>query len=1408
MKTRKKDEENSKSKLSLQKKKKVGKNAIQNILSMPQNSLNETCEFQVSNNRCKEQSSAQCQMAVDVPEAATSSVFESKIEDDDSFKKCPTCELTLTTDAFQSHVISCLKERFQKKGSNEDELSQEKFVCQFCTKDLSHYNSTRKTQHLNRCMDKVDEMKQKETEKTEQLEKAKIAVLDCPMCGKALKTESGRKIHMKKCSQKLGVSTDQLLTLIKQQEEERQVNIAAGLVPLAARSTISKLNKQTKKKLKEPQSKYEEELQTALAISDSLSNKNVSKKTETQLQKQGRKKKTDPTPSLVVLLTEEEKQKRRSERVAAMLIPPDLKDDDSEMENLAPVFCGSLIQEKYSSGNDKMPSLWSRCELSTENLTAFENKDKFYVEKLMPPICVSRFVVGSNIKKVESIPGRRQSTYKGIPEKTEVGSSTFHGDTMLASTQTAVILAELEVNAGSSGDLDLTCSGFCPDSPVKVQEQTKQKVSDAHQKTMVSMVNNPNFSDIRIKTSDGIIHGHRLILGVQCPKILQDCHDEVGLTNYSSTSVLALMKYLYAGAISLPKGSVSEIKDLASWLEIDDLVDICFSALNDQKMADNQKPAEDEEESNFSNLQNMMTEDNEEGNPSEDEECEEENNSHEGISNEDYNDIMCTQRKKYSVTEGRQNQEDSGKESSEVDQSGVESDVSEGEISLFFHDESFDGTAAEQYQEDDECDMQNSAKKRKGEEKLKNDKMDEVDIIFIDQEKGFEDRTKETELMESKNEKDSSLDQQGRVNKDLATKKLNQKLQVNDSIVYQDDDLIIYSETEDTPPCSGSEVIRKCVDLQSVDLQSVNRSMNPDQSGRAESPLIVASGSSSHSVQEGEVILAEEGDVGSGSPVIGAQGLDSSGLDLFESPMSIQTPERINSQRRFPETNKLSPGLSPGKFSPPTPHSSNSPAQSKTGNQTPVKVSTSGGSKRILRRSNLNKVLCDSASPKQSSDINTTDINDGKCVNVDDGFTSPKSVTSIHSDSEEDEVSLIQDKSQIVSPKHTVGSPVCQQQPSVKKSFRFTKTKPVVMNLERYLTPEKEEQPDVVICDEVNSSRDVDYSKENGMENEADVDDPIQDVWEGFNDSGMDGDILACDLPSPTKSASDLNVKSPTPKKIPKLLTEPDTPTNASQGSKGHVSKNHSLEVPDELGESFGNDSFEVEMAAQVTENQNFFKTPTENKRPKKAPRDWVPPSPFTPMPSYDTMNTPQLKREVQKIGVKPVGKKRMLLLLKDVYKQTHQYETDSEFETSVDEIRTEQNVGNEPVSVSGDEEDEIDSSQKSEMSVVLEESMVDVEEEIAPSQAGSDVLELTQKISQFIQDNPDMYTKILMYEPIELDGLKREITEAGIKCSMEKLMNYLDEKCITFTMKNRRKASPKKSRGRGRKKKAETEAV
>ncbi|KAK3777742.1 hypothetical protein RRG08_063122, partial [Elysia crispata] len=63
--------------------------------------------------------------------------------------------------------------------------------------------------------------------------------------------------------------------------------------------------------------------------------------------------------------------------------------------------------------------------------------------------------------------------------------------------------------------------------------------------------------------------------------------------------------------------------------------------------------------------------------------------------------------------------------------------------------------------------------------------------------------------------------------------------------------------------------------------------------------------------------------------------------------------------------------------------------------------------------------------------------------------------------------------------------------------------------------------------------------------------------------------------------------------------------------------------------------------------------TPSQSKGHNRP--GWRELSPFSPMPQYNSMDTPALKKAVEKIGVRPVGKKRMRELLEEVYRQTHQ---------------------------------------------------------------------------------------------------------------------------------------------------------
>ncbi|XP_045849493.1 structure-specific endonuclease subunit SLX4 [Meles meles] len=69
---------------------------------------------------------------------------------------------------------------------------------------------------------------------------------------------------------------------------------------------------------------------------------------------------------------------------------------------------------------------------------------------------------------------------------------------------------------------------------------------------------------------------------------------------------------------------------------------------------------------------------------------------------------------------------------------------------------------------------------------------------------------------------------------------------------------------------------------------------------------------------------------------------------------------------------------------------------------------------------------------------------------------------------------------------------------------------------------------------------------------------------------------------------------------------------------------------------------------------------------PKGADRKNLPPKvPITPMPRYSIMETPVLKKELDRFGVRPLPKRQMVLKLKEIFQYTHQtLESDSESES------------------------------------------------------------------------------------------------------------------------------------------------
>ncbi|XP_076446565.1 uncharacterized protein LOC143283970 [Babylonia areolata] len=540
-----------------------------------------------------------------------------------SLHTCPACGKMLRRGMFVRHIKICLsqhcddedqvsnevlpggtsdpssdhthpvKQEDRSSVNNETESLQTDYIyCQLCQKDLSHLNSHRRRLHINRCIDEEEKRKKEMEERQRALEDAKTQVLDCPMCGKVLRTAQSRKIHLKKCATSLGVEPEQLLAAVKRQEEEHRATLAAGILPVRPGRSGRQNSTSTKRGMGSlPKSKLDEDTQLALALSSSLRSDAEGPGTSAATGRgRGRKNKQEED-YLLLKLTESQSAGRIEARVSHLITMEE--EDEEEVIPPLPKFNqqslpGQTVQWSTDKALAQCKMFWRLSSLeepSGEGEGSSGDSLQYYVSALMPPVQVSTVVAGSKIRRMSEIPGRRrsldsQATEKAVSCDEQVNDEDEgHEDGSLPpfSTQTAALLADMAAEA----------DGFEQSSPLS---SAPSEISDIEQhihhdllSAFSSLVNRQEFSDVVIQAAgSSLLHAHRVILSVRCPALLQLVDTETGvidLCDWPSQCVLAVLRFLYAGDTQLDQCCLPATLQLAHRLGLASLAQICRGQL-------------------------------------------------------------------------------------------------------------------------------------------------------------------------------------------------------------------------------------------------------------------------------------------------------------------------------------------------------------------------------------------------------------------------------------------------------------------------------------------------------------------------------------------------------------------------------------------------------------------------------------------------------------------------------------------------------------------------------------------------------------------------------------------------------------------------------------------------------------
>ncbi|GAB6031750.1 5'-flap endonuclease [Chamberlinius hualienensis] len=229
----------------------------------------------------------------------------------------------------------------------------------------------------------------------------------------------------------------------------------------------------------------------------------------------------------------------------------------------------------------------------------------------------------------------------------------------------------------------------------------------------------------------------------------------------------------------------------------------------------------------------------------------------------------------------------------------------------------------------------------------------------------------------------------------------------------------------------------------------------------------------------------------------------------------------------------------------------------------------------------------------------------------------------------------------------------------------------------------------------------------------------------------------------------------------PDLIPSPYAPAGISNGFDIEQDNIYSLEKSPEYS---SNDNLVVtphlsQRRATSTKKQSNFKDseiiPSQlEKQSRKKHTKEKKQKATTPIPRYSIMETPEIAKELKKIGVRNLGKKKGVNLLKHVFKETHK-------KSDTDEPDNSSSVCSSQESAEFSATQSLPSSNK---------------ETKSPQDKDK-----SKEIMAFLKNNKDLYTEVLLLKTIVIEDFHKKLTDEGIKCSINQLKDFLDSECVTF---------------------------